>query len=204
MRRRKPKGPPFSINLKPIRRQNMKIIPIIITSLVLAGKIQANDTYPILQLQDGTIYTNAEVSSVTATAATVFYDGGGKKIALTNFPPDLQRKYHFDPAGAATTSVAEAKAKDSGQACVQKALQQQAVLFNPTGPPFTVRIVKRDILGRWLVKMGGGRRQGGQQIVLIPNLPQNIEQFLIQLNSARDDLKPMPYRNWGGICEVTC
>jgi hypothetical protein len=38
------------------------------------GLAQTNDTYSILKTLDGATYTNAEISSVTAAYAIVFYD----------------------------------------------------------------------------------------------------------------------------------
>ncbi len=52
-----------------------------------------NDSYPILHTLDGHSYTNAEVSSVSASYLTVLYDGGGSRIPLTNLPSEIQARY---------------------------------------------------------------------------------------------------------------
>src|ERR1700691_6008578 len=81
------------------------------------------DKYPVLKMQNGEIFTNAEVSGVTAAYATVFYDGGGKKIALTNFPVELERKYHYDPARAQAEIDLIAQKKQAADQARQYALE---------------------------------------------------------------------------------
>jgi hypothetical protein len=91
-----------------------------------SGKAQTNDVYPILKTLDGATYTNAEISSVTAAYAIVIYGGGGTKIPLTNLPPELQKKYHYDPAAAAAFDKAQADKKAKYQADRLAALAAQA------------------------------------------------------------------------------
>src|SRR5581483_588430 len=56
--------------------------------LLVSFSVCADDAYPILQTLDGTRYTNANISSVTAAYAIFLYDGGGCCVALSNLPPD--------------------------------------------------------------------------------------------------------------------
>ncbi|MDQ6630771.1 MAG: hypothetical protein M3Y82_03320 [Verrucomicrobiota bacterium] len=68
-----------------------------------------NEVYPRL-LIDGKVYSNAHISSVTATHAIVFFDGGGTRVHLTNLPSFLKSKYPYDARkGAAEVEVQKKK-----------------------------------------------------------------------------------------------
>jgi hypothetical protein len=148
------------------------------------GLAQTNDTYSILKTLDGARYTNAEVSSVTAAYAIVFYDGGGMKIPLTNFPPELQRKYHFDAAGAAALEKVEAEKQAAARA---KYSAQQAEIIRaqaPIGDPVRTRILQ--ILatpGQYKVSANGI-----EQTVMIASVPENVIDFINRMNATREQL----------------
>jgi hypothetical protein len=93
--------------------KNLFALLLITASSVAAFAGDSVDKYPVLQMRNGEVFTNAEVSGITAAYATVFYDGGGKKIPLTNFPVELQRKYHFDPARAVAEMDMDASKKQA-------------------------------------------------------------------------------------------
>jgi hypothetical protein len=93
------------------RKKYMKARLLIASALIIgmfdfAVTAQTNDTYPVLKTLDGKVYTNAEVISVTHSYLTVFFDGGGVRIDLTNLSPEIQKRYHFDAGAAAAASEA--------------------------------------------------------------------------------------------------
>jgi hypothetical protein len=108
--------------------RNLLTFVLVAASSVALFADDSVDKYPVLKMQNGEVFTNAEVSGVTAAYANVFYDGGGKKIALTNFPVELQQKYHFDPARAvaeidrqAAKRQADLDRQESARAALQDA-----------------------------------------------------------------------------------
>ncbi len=82
-------------------------------AIVVAWSAQlvfAADTNIIPSLTiEGQTYTNVELGTVTGSRVAIFYDGGGKRVAISNLPPDLQRRLHYDPAAAHVADVAEAQ-----------------------------------------------------------------------------------------------
>lgn len=63
----------------------------------------------------GKTYTNANVSRVDVDGITVLFTGGGSKIAFTNLPPDIQKKYGYDAEKAATEAAKKEKIKKLGR-----------------------------------------------------------------------------------------
>jgi hypothetical protein len=63
----------------------------------------------------GRTYTNANVSRVDGDGITVLYPGGGSKIAFTNLPPEIQKKYGYDPEKAAAIAAKQEKIKKLGR-----------------------------------------------------------------------------------------
>jgi hypothetical protein len=130
---------------------------------------QTNDFYPVLETRDGCRFTNAEISRVTAAYATVFYDGGGKRIALTNLPEGLQKKYHFDPAAAANQQREDEVKRAKALAQFETQLQQTSVAESWRGEP-DVEISNHI------------------EHIVIPDLPKPVMEFLNKLNSTQDAL----------------
>ena len=59
---------------------------------------------------DGTVYKNVTVLKVEADAVTILDDDGGGLVPLSKLPPELQKKFDYDPVKA--KAAAEARAKD--------------------------------------------------------------------------------------------
>ena len=59
---------------------------------------------------DGTIYQDVKVIKVEDDAVTILYEDGGARIPLAKLPPDLQKKFSYDPVKAKAAADARAKA----------------------------------------------------------------------------------------------
>lgn len=73
-----------------------------------SSTVRAGDVYPVLKTLDGEVFTNAEISSHTPSYVVVMFDAGGKKVSFTNLPPEIQRKYGYNPTNAAAFDKVEA------------------------------------------------------------------------------------------------
>ena len=62
---------------------------------------------------DGKIYAQVAVVKIEPDAVTITYREGGALIPLANLPPDLQQRFHYDPAKA--KAAADARAGAAGQ-----------------------------------------------------------------------------------------
>lgn len=70
--------------------------------LVICQVAFAADTniIPFLTVGEQT-FTNVEIGTVTASHVTLFYDGGGQRVAISNLPTYLQKRFNYDPTKAA-------------------------------------------------------------------------------------------------------
>ncbi len=102
------------------------------------------NTFAVLECK-GQTFTNARISSVTAAYAIVFFDGGGKKVPLSDLPPFLQERYGYDPAKAEQSIAAE---KQKKEALAQAYAEQAALEASTQGDRQKVRVLK--ILGNYI------------------------------------------------------
>ena len=82
---------------------------LIIALLFIASSLYAED----LKTQDGTVYKNATITTVTAAYVSVMHDDGTARLMLRNLPEELQKKYGYDPNKAAQHMTAEAQAQQN-------------------------------------------------------------------------------------------
>ena len=76
---------------------------------------------------DGKTYSRVTVVKVEDDAVTILYADGGARVSLATLPPDLQHKFHYDPAKAlAAASRYEAEQKASEQQLAVEKNQQEA------------------------------------------------------------------------------
>jgi hypothetical protein len=66
--------------------------------------------FPLLEAGNNT-YTNARVTSVTATYAIVWHAGGGSRVFLTNFSKDLQKRFGYNATNATRITAKEIAAE---------------------------------------------------------------------------------------------
>jgi hypothetical protein len=181
----------------------MKTQVLITIVALIAGVVsrpaaaQTSDTYPILRTLDGHAYTNAEVSSATASYLIVLYDGGGSKIPLTNLPPELQRKYHFDPVAAAAAETAEEEKQAKARARLAEAQQAQQRLESWTGITLKARIVKSLPGGQYQIVdnpptgLAWIPSRLPQHVVTIQKLPYEIASFVAKITGLREQVAPI-------------
>ena len=72
---------------------------------------------------------------------TIWWSGGGERISITNLPPKLQRRYHYDPQAAQDYLDAQAAKKSAQQERDKKAAEALAAAKETFGPEQTVRVV---------------------------------------------------------------
>lgn len=154
----------------------MRLIALLITLAALHSSAQTNETYPFLQCEDGTTYTNLQVKRVTPTHLIVYYDGGGGRIALSNLSVILQNKYHYDPA-----AVAAAQARQAGLLDVSQVLRPRP----PSPPAVKIHLVRRTGIGQYLVDVTRDAMQQ-QEEMQIRGLPLETESFMERLQGLRD------------------
>ena len=163
---------------------------VLILILAIAGTVnwqavaQTNDTYPVLRTLDGETYTRVEVSKVTAAYLIVFFEGGAARIDLTNLPPGIQKKYHFDSVMAAAANEAEAKKHAAAQA-LAKAEQEEFVRSQaPIGDTVKVRILETlDAPNDYRVSANGVE----QTITILPK-PVSAVNFVIRMGTVSQNL----------------
>jgi hypothetical protein len=88
------------------------------------------------------VYSNCTIETVTPATVTIFYAGGGDRISITNLPPDLQKRYHYDPAAAEQYLAAQATKKGASQAQQNRAIAAIAGAMRTLGPAQHVRLVR--------------------------------------------------------------
>jgi chromosome segregation ATPase len=95
--------------------------------ILLAQGVVASETnfFPMLTA-GSTTYTNARITSTTATYAIVWHDGGGSRVALTNLPPELQQRFGYDPAKAKEAEAKDARARAKYQERGKQLANQRA------------------------------------------------------------------------------
>lgn len=68
--------------------------------------VRAEDVIPALTV-DGVTYSNVTFGTVTMTKATIFYTGGVAAFPLGKLPPDLQKRFGYDPQKVAEWEEAQ-------------------------------------------------------------------------------------------------
>jgi hypothetical protein len=155
-----------------------RVFTFLVLVLVMSANADTN-VFPLLTIGDRT-YTNARISSVTATDAIVIFDGGGTKVPLTNLPPDLQRKFPYD-AEKAGKFFAEKKGKaetTQKQLAAQQAALQEVSKWR--GEPKRMRVLKR-IGSLGMENYSVETEDEGERTVII-NLPSEIEKHLSDIS----------------------
>ena len=79
---------------------------LILLLLSLASSLFAQTNFDVLSCADRDL-TNATIIRSTPAYVVVQFDGGLVKEALTNLPPVLQEKYHYNPTNAAAALATE-------------------------------------------------------------------------------------------------
>jgi hypothetical protein len=128
-------------------------------------------------------YTNATIESVTPATATIFWDGGGERISMTNLPSELQTLYHYDPQEAQKYLDMQAAKKTEKQEQANRANANFLAAQNTLGPPQKIRIVKPLLFPNSLQIEAEGKTSKA----CIPNLPPKVLTFIRDLDQAQAD-----------------
>jgi len=94
-----------------------------------AASLRADDW----KTSDGKVYQDVKVIQTQPDAVTILHKDGGALVPLAKLPPDLQKRFNYDPAKA--RAAAEARVKDDAENA--KALQaemDQASRMRQAGP----------------------------------------------------------------------
>jgi hypothetical protein len=161
-----------------------KIISIIsmlaIVAVLCAPSVLAEDTNVIPSLTiAGETFTNVEIGTVTGSRVTIFYDGGGKRVAISNLPLYLQKRLNFDPEAARAQDEAEAERKVAAKERADKEAEELAKAQTALGPPKKIRLVK--ILPDSYVQIDA---EGATSEAYIHNLPPEILTLLRDYENA--------------------
>ena len=85
---------------------------LLLSAVFLAGSflsLRAEDW----KTNDGKVYQDVKVVRSEPDAVTILHHDGGGRIPLANLPPDLQKRFHYDPAKA--KAAADARARDDAE-----------------------------------------------------------------------------------------
>jgi hypothetical protein len=143
-RRARPASPPFKfsdVSFPHLLCRTAKAAATLAALLVFAPTaFTQTNFFPVLECKNR-IYTNATIDTVSPATVTIFWDGGGERIPITNLPPELLARYHYDPQAAQKYLDAQGAKKAAQQ---ERANQEHAAIVraqNTLGPAQTIRIV---------------------------------------------------------------
>jgi hypothetical protein len=129
---------------------------------------------------EGHTYLNVEIGTVKGSKVTIFYDGGGKQFAISNLPPDLQRRLNWNPAIAAENDAIEARQKAANQKRLQEQAKAVTVAKATLGPAQKIRILKVINPSRLQIAANGILAEA-----YIHNLPLEVLDFVSDLNATQ-------------------
>jgi hypothetical protein len=136
-----PGWPLFSFSY-PVFLSLLKRAAIFAALFIVASAARAQTNFfPLLNCKNR-IYTNATIESVTPATATIFWDGGGERIPLTNLPPEILTRYHYDPQAAQEYLDAQAAKKADLQDRTDREFADLVRAQSTLGPAQKIRIVK--------------------------------------------------------------
>jgi hypothetical protein len=151
-----------------------------IARIFLAASVFAGDTDPIPSLTiAGQTYTNVELGSVTGSRVTIFFDGGGERVAISNLPAYLQKRLNYDPEAARAQDAAEAERIAAAKERADKNAEALAAAQAALGPAQKIRLMK--ILPDTHVQI---EAEGVLSEAYIHNLPPEILTLLRDFQTA--------------------
>jgi hypothetical protein len=183
-----------SKNMKTSQPQSVSariiMVATIATLCLFSAALNAQQTtLPDVKTTDGREFKNVSVTKVEPDGITVMTNDGVEKILFPVLPPDIQKKFNYDPQKAAIYAAA-AKARTDATEQSKLALQQRAANAVPVQSPSSASGIGSPVayttLKRWTLPNGGE----GKVIVISPaasNIP-NLTRLRIQLKSdTRND-----------------
>jgi cytochrome c biogenesis protein CcmG/thiol:disulfide interchange protein DsbE len=82
-----------------LRVQYMRITSILVALFLVVTSARADVKIPYLNV-GGEVYSNLTIISVTATDINFMHSRGVANAKLKDLPPDMQKRFHYGPAGA--------------------------------------------------------------------------------------------------------
>ena len=125
-------------------------------------------------------YTNATIESVTPATVTIFWDGGGERIPITNLPPEILSRYHYDPQAAQVYLDQQDAKKAATRERAEEELAAMGRALGNLGPAQKIRIVK--ILSEIHLQI---EAEGKVSDAYIHKLPADFFTSLGELNQAK-------------------
>jgi hypothetical protein len=160
------------------------VSPLAIAAVFYAPSVLAEDTNIIPTLTvAGETFTNVEIGTVTGSRVTIFYDGGGKRVAISNLPTYLQKRLNFDPEAARAQDEAEAERKAAAKERADKEAEALAKAQMALGPAQKIRLVKT--LPNSYVQI---EAEGATSEAYIHNLPPEILALLRDYQNAEAEV----------------
>lgn len=160
--------------------KSLRIFLLFFCLTAVSGFAQTNFV-PRLEA-DGQVYSNIYILRTTASYAVVQFDGGAAQIALSNFPPEIQQQYSYEPEKARQEAIAE-KAKRE-QAAIIEAQRAAALAKTQSwrGQPVTATIITvQGPLSVWTKCQIMVSNK--TETVLLANLPASVKQFFDNRNA---------------------
>jgi hypothetical protein len=147
----------------------------------MAVEVSAQTNFDVLVCADRSL-TNATIWQATPAYLVISYSDGLTHESITNLPPDLQQKYHYDPAAAA-----EQTARDrQHQIDIQTAfIKRQQYLASLRGTNQAVRIISFDQFNMCEIERSDG---APRQKVYMYGLPQSVKDFMVREANLKNDI----------------
>jgi hypothetical protein len=87
---------------------------------------------------DGKVYQDVKLIRLDPDAVTILYTDGGARVPLANLPPDLQKRFGFDPVAAKAAADARAKEAAANAKALQAEMDQASEQRQPGPEPVPV------------------------------------------------------------------
>jgi len=99
-----------------------RVAIVLFAAMVLSAKAdESNVTLTI----DGVIYSNVVWRSATADSVSILHKTGVASIPLEKLPPDLQKRFDYDPQKAAAYRASQQVAQAARQEALRKAREEE-------------------------------------------------------------------------------
>ncbi len=95
-------------------------------TLVVAARAEDANALPRTITVDGITYSNVTWRTVTPAAISIIHSTGAATIPLEKLPPELQKRFRYDPEKAAEYRAAEQSAEAVRQETLRKRYAEEA------------------------------------------------------------------------------
>jgi hypothetical protein len=84
---------------------------------------------------DGKVYQDVKLIRLDPDTVTILYTDGGARVPLANLPPDLQKRFGFDPVAAKAAATARAKEAEANAKALQAEMDRASEQRQPGPEP---------------------------------------------------------------------